>query len=55
MSRCGGNNNKYTVRLHEGNNVVTFPLAIGYSEYHAFCCETGMLEESDDDVIALLA
>ena len=46
-------NSKRTVRLHRGNNVATFPLATGYSEFHAFCCETGMLEELDDDIIAL--
>ena len=48
-------NSRRTIKLHKGNNVATFPLASGYTKFFAFCCETDMIDETDQDVIALPA
>ena len=33
---------KLHIRLGQRDNVATFPLAHGYSQFHAFCCEAGL-------------
>ena len=47
--------NKRTVTLLRADNVATFTLASGYEHFRAFCCETDMIDERPDDVIALPA
>jgi Reverse transcriptase (RNA-dependent DNA polymerase) len=47
--------NKRTVLLGRSDNVATFTLAPGYERFNAFCCETDMIDERPDDIIALPA